>query len=102
MIPVLVLFAFILNRAEGRNIILLTHQEQFERIKIIKNILIENQGMPEQFIKIEQRNGPCDGRENALLWICIDEQAVMRIQKVSPYISKGHLAVFKKEIKNDK
>lgn len=81
----------------ARSIVLLTHFNQDDRIALIKKILIEEQNVPTEFIAIERRSNPCQGREDSLLWLCIDEQKEMRIMKVSPYLTKGNFNIFKEE-----
>lgn len=75
-----------LSQAYARDMIVITYHAKDERAQLIKQILLNEVGIPDNLISLRRQSEPCQKRTQPIVQICIDENEQM------------HFVVFNEEV----
>lgn len=72
-----------INVTIAQDIIVLTHNDDLERVNLIKEIIINKHHIPASFIQIIKTELPCKTRKGNVLHLCFEnrEMKLMHIEK---------------------
>ena len=80
--------------AKSREIIIINFNKANQTAETINKILIEQQNIPKEFIKLQQRNSPCEKSEDTILQICITDKGMVKFPIINKDIITSSLASF--------
>ena len=81
--------------AKSREIIIINFNKANQTAETINKILIEQQNIPKEFIKLQQRNSPCEKSEDTILQICITDKGMVKFPIINKDIITSSLASFR-------
>ncbi len=89
-----------LSCAHARDIVLIQHWDEQERVVLVQEILLKQMNIPPDFITIRQRRTPCQANTSSVLHICFDEKHEMQFPHIDQQVLERTLKIFG-EIKNE-